>query len=80
MKLIFSALLPFKRMKKVKVTDFLFFPDLKTEDPPQILRQILHRFNSLNSACQPDFFASILPATTGRIPKVMNILENPSAV
>ena len=71
-------------MKKVNVTDFLFFPDLKTEDPPQILRQILrqilHRFNSLNSACQPDFFASILPATTGRIPKVMNILENPSAV
>ncbi len=70
-------------MKKVKVTDFWFFPDLKTEDPPQILRQILHRFNSLNSlnsACQPDFFASILPATTGRIPKVMNILENPSAV
>jgi len=64
-------------MKKVKATDFfLFFPDLKTEDPPQIL----HRFNSLNSACQPDFFASILPATTGRIPKVMNILENPSAV
>lgn len=60
-------------MKKVKVTDFLFYPDLKTEDPPQIL----HRFNS---ACQPDFFASILPATTGRIPKVMNILENPSAV